>query len=56
LNEGKKIDTMLAFAAEVMLAATCFSLIVPSVEYAGGGMGGAFIALVGILVGGNFLI
>ncbi len=51
----KTLDTMLGFAAGVMLAATCFSLIVPAVEYAGGGMGGAAIAVIGILIGGIFL-
>jgi len=48
----KSLDTMLGFAAGVMLAATCFSLIVPSVEYAGGGMHGALVATIGILLGG----
>lgn len=51
----KMLDTMLGFAAGVMLAATCFSLIVPAISYAGGGIQGALITLVGILVGGIFL-
>lgn len=46
---------MLGFAAGVMLAATSFSLIVPSIEYAGGGIKGALIAVIGILIGGIFL-
>ncbi len=32
----KWLDAMLGFAAGVMLAATCFSLILPSVEFGGG--------------------
>lgn len=48
-------DGMLGFAAGVMLAATSFSLIVPAIEYGGGGVSGALIAVVGILAGGLFL-
>jgi len=51
----KALDTMLGFAAGVMLAATSFSLIVPAIEYGGEGIRGGFIAVVGILVGGIFL-
>ena len=51
----RTLDTMLGFAAGVMLAATCFSLIVPAIEYGGGGFKGGFIAVIGILVGGIFL-
>lgn len=51
----KYLDTMLGFAAGVMLAATCFSLIVPAIEYGGGGTKGAIITIAGILVGGIFL-
>lgn len=55
-NVSKKtMDMLLGAAAGVMLAATAFSLIVPSIEYGGGGMRGAAIALVGILAGGIFL-
>jgi ZIP family zinc transporter len=46
---------MLGFAAGVMLAATSFSLIVPAIEYGGGGVKGATITLSGILLGGIFL-
>ncbi|AOY75893.1 ZIP family metal transporter [Clostridium formicaceticum] len=51
----RTLDTMLGFAAGVMLAATSFSLIVPAIEYAGEGIHGAGIAVVGILAGGIFL-
>lgn len=52
---NKMLDIMLGFAAGVMLAATSFSLIVPSIEYGGGGTKGALITLFGILLGGIFL-
>lgn len=48
-------DGMLGFAAGVMLAATVFSLIIPAMEYAGGGVRGAFAAAVGLMLGGAFL-
>lgn len=48
-------DAMLGFAAGVMLAATSFSLIVPSLDYSGGGVVGAAIAVGGIVAGGVFL-
>lgn len=51
----KMLDAALGVAAGVMLAATSFSLIVPAIEKGGGGVKGAFIALIGILVGGVFL-
>jgi ZIP family zinc transporter len=51
----KFLDAMLGFAAGVMLAATSFSLIVPAIEYGGGGVKGATITLSGILLGGIFL-
>lgn len=51
----KVIDTLLGFAAGVMLAATSFSLITPAIEYGGGGWVGALWAAAGILVGGIFL-
>ncbi|MTI54609.1 ZIP family metal transporter [Geosporobacter ferrireducens] len=51
----KFLDTMLGFAAGVMLAATSFSLIVPAIEYGGGGASGALTAMIGILLGGIFL-
>jgi len=49
------LDPLLGFAAGVMLAATSFSLIIPAIEFSGGGIPGATIALVGILIGGLFL-
>jgi len=49
------MDPLLGFAAGVMLAATSFSLIVPAIEYGGGGIKGTTICLIGILVGGLFL-
>ncbi len=49
------LDPLLGFAAGVMLAATSFSLIIPAIEYGGGGVRGASITLVGILAGGLFL-
>lgn len=49
------LDPLLGFAAGIMLAATSFSLIIPAIEYGGGGVRGASIALVGILAGGLFL-
>lgn len=51
----KGLDGALGVAAGVMLAATSFSLIVPAIEKGGGGVRGAFITLIGILVGGIFL-
>jgi ZIP family zinc transporter len=51
----KMLDTLLGFAAGVMLSATSFSLILPSIEYGGGGLKGALITSVGILIGGIFL-
>nr|WP_235601438.1 hypothetical protein [Tissierella sp. P1] len=51
----KMLDTLLGFAAGVMLAATSFSLIVPSLEASGGGIKGALITGLGILVGSVFL-
>lgn len=55
-NVSRKIlDTLLGFAAGVMLAATSFSLIVPAIEKGGGGLHGATITLIGILCGGAFI-
>lgn len=48
-------DGMLGFAAGVMLAATVFSLVVPAMAHAGGGLSGALVASVGLLLGGIFL-
>jgi ZIP family zinc transporter len=52
---AKAHDGMLGFAAGVMLAATVFSLIIPAMEYAGGGIGGVVTATIGMLLGGAFL-
>lgn len=51
----KAMDCLLGFAAGVMLAATSFSLIIPAIEKGGGGIRGATVTLVGILLGGIFL-
>jgi ZIP family zinc transporter len=51
----KLLDMLLGIAAGVMLAATSFSLIVPAIEKGGGGIKGATITLVGILLGGIFI-
>jgi ZIP family zinc transporter len=42
----KLLDVMLGFAAGVMLAATSFSLLVPSID-----LGGPWIAVIGLLLG-----
>ncbi len=42
------LDTMLGFAAGIMLAATSFSLVLPSIEYSNGNV---IIPALGILVG-----
>jgi ZIP family zinc transporter len=55
-NISKKLmDALLGMAAGIMLAATAFSLIIPAIEKGGGGIKGAGITLIGILVGGIFL-
>lgn len=51
----KVLDALLGAAAGVMLAATSFSLILPALEKAGGGISSASTVLVGILAGGVFL-
>ena len=51
----KLLDISLGFAAGVMLAATSFSLIIPAIEAAGGGVKGAAVTVIGILLGGVFL-
>lgn len=48
-------DGMLGMAAGVMLAATIFSLLVPAMEHAGGGLRGALVAGLGLFLGGVFL-
>lgn len=51
----KYLDAMLGFAAGVMLAATCFSLIIPSINYGGGNTKAVLITSAGILSGGIML-
>ncbi len=51
----KHLDGLLGFAAGVMLAATCFSLIIPSIEYGGGGLNAVMLTSAGILSGGIML-
>jgi ZIP family zinc transporter len=46
----RTLDTMLGFAAGVMLAATAFSLLVPAIE-----LGGVWITVLSFLVGGFFV-
>ncbi|MDH5534258.1 MAG: ZIP family metal transporter [Betaproteobacteria bacterium] len=52
-------DTMLGFAAGVMLAASVFSLILPAIDagttLTGAKLGGALIAAAGVLLGGTML-
>ena len=49
------LDTLLGSAAGVMLAATCFSLIIPSIEYGGGNLGAVLISSLGIFLGALML-
>lgn len=51
----KLLDTLLGGAAGVMLAATCFSLILPSIEHGGNDLRAVLITSAGILIGGIFL-
>ncbi|WP_297811245.1 ZIP family metal transporter [uncultured Finegoldia sp.] len=50
-----KLDVFLGAAAGVMLSATCFSLILPSIEQNGGGLTGVLISSLGIFSGAVFL-
>jgi ZIP family zinc transporter len=52
---AKVLDGFLGFAAGVMLAATSFSLILPGIEAAGGGVYAALVMAAGILLGALFL-
>lgn len=45
-------DIFMGFAAGVMLAATSFSLIIPGLDAAGGGVKAGLIIVIGILMGG----
>lgn len=47
----KLLDVMLGFAAGIMLSATCFSLVMPSIEYGGGDFKAVMITSVGIILG-----
>lgn len=49
------LDSLLGGAAGVMLAATCFSLILPSIESGGGDFKAVMITSLGILLGAIFL-
>lgn len=51
----KYLDGLLGFAAGVMLAATCFSLIIPSINYGGGDLKAVLITSLGIMTGGIML-
>jgi len=51
----KLLDTMLGFSAGVMLAATSFSLVIPALEYGGGGLKGTLLTALGMIVGAVFL-
>jgi ZIP family zinc transporter len=49
------LDTFLGGAAGVMLAASCFSLIIPSIEYGGGDFKAVMITSLGIFLGAVML-
>ena len=49
------LDVLLGAAAGVMLAATCFSLLLPSIEAGGGDLRAVLITSAGLLAGGIFL-
>ena len=49
-KELKYQNALMGFGAGVMLAATSFSLIVPSLEYAGNGTKAAYIVVLGMLL------
>ncbi len=51
----KALDVLLGAAAGVMLSATCFSLILPSIEYGGGDLKAVLIASAGIFLGALML-
>lgn len=55
-NVGQKLlDVLLSAAAGVMLAATCFSLIIPSLEAGNGSFKGVLITSLGIFLGAVML-
>lgn len=47
----KLLDVMLGLAAGIMLSATCFSLVMPSIEYGGGDFKAVMITSAGIVLG-----
>ena len=47
----KLSDIIMSFAAGIMLAAAVIGLILPSIEYGGGGVSGLIISIVGIFAG-----
>lgn len=51
----KLLDTLLGAAAGIMLAATCFSLILPSIEAGGGDLTAVMITSLGIFLGAFFI-
>lgn len=51
----KILDIMLASAAGIMLAATCFSLVIPSLEAGGGSFSGLLVTASGIFAGALML-
>ncbi len=51
----KWLDIMLGFAAGVMLAATSFSLILPSIEHGGGGVMAVLVTAAGIVAGAGMI-
>lgn len=53
--DQRLLDILLGGAAGVMLAATCFSLILPSIESGGGDLRAVLITSAGIFVGAVFL-
>ncbi len=53
--DQRLLDILLGGAAGVMLAATCFSLILPSIESGGGDLRAVLITSAGIFIGAVFL-
>lgn len=49
-------NVMLGFAAGVMLAATSFSLVIPAIEFGGGGVSGVLAVVVGIGAGAMLFV
>ena len=51
----KTLDSLLGAAAGIMLAATCFSLIIPSIDAGGGDLKAVLITSAGIFLGALFI-